>query len=294
MNEEKQQSATIDLAIGLARLARLDKPIGIFLVLWPTLWALWMAAGGIPKVDVLIIFVAGVILMRSAGCVINDFADRKIDGHVSRTKERPLVSGQVTVRQALIFFVVLCLIAFLLVLQTNVLTIYLSFGALALASAYPFMKRYTYLPQVVLGAAFAWSVPMAYAAQSNELPPVIWLTYMATVIWTVAYDTMYAMVDREDDIKIGVKSTAILFGHADRAIIAFLQVIVVLTLCVIGNQLALGQFYHLGVVVASVLFVYQQHLIRHRDREECFKAFLNNNWVGAAIFFSIVLDYWVK
>jgi len=276
------------------KLARVDKPIGIFLVLWPTLWALWLAAEGLPSLDVLAIFVAGCVLMRSAGCVINDFADRKIDGDVERTKDRPLVTGKITSKNALIFFAALCLIAFVLVLLTNELTIYLSFGALALASAYPFMKRYTYLPQVVLGAAFAWSVPMAYAAQTNELPSIIWLIYTATVLWTVAYDTMYAMVDREDDLKIGVKSTAILFGSADRAIIAFLQVLVILTLCMIGEQLGLGQFYFLGVVSASILFIYQQHLIRHRYRDECFKAFLNNNWVGLVIFIGLVLDFIAK
>jgi len=276
------------------KLARVDKPIGIFLVLWPTLWALWLAAEGMPSLDVLAIFVAGCVLMRSAGCVINDFADRKIDGDVERTKDRPLVTGKISSKNALIFFAALCLIAFVLVLLTNELTIYLSFGALALASAYPFMKRYTYLPQVVLGAAFAWSVPMAYAAQINELPTIIWLIYTATVLWTVAYDTMYAMVDREDDLKIGVKSTAILFGSADRAIIAFLQILVILTFCMIGDQLGLGQFYFLGVVSASILFIYQQHLIRHRYREECFKAFLNNNWVGLVIFVGLVLDFIAK
>ena len=273
------------------KLARIDKPIGVFLVLWPTLWALWLAAEGLPSLDVLVIFVAGCFLMRSAGCVINDYADRKIDGDVERTKERPIVTGKISPKNALIFFAALCLMAFLLVLQTNELTIYLSFGALALASAYPFMKRYTYLPQVVLGAAFAWSVPMAYAAQLNELPTVIWLIYTATVLWTVAYDTMYAMVDREDDLKIGVKSTAILFGHADRAIIACLQVMTILCLSMIGEQLKLGQFYFLGLLSASILFIYQQHLIRHRYREECFKAFLNNNWVGLVIFVGIVLDF---
>jgi len=279
--------------VDYARLARLDKPIGIFLVLWPTLWALWLAAKGLPSLDVLFIFIAGAVLMRSAGCVINDFADRKIDGDVARTKERPLVTGKITARQALVFFVVLCLISLVLVLQTNSLTVYLSFGALVLASAYPFMKRYTYLPQVVLGAAFAWSVPMAYAAQTNELPSIIWLIYTATVLWTVAYDTMYAMVDRDDDIKIGVKSTAILFGQADRAIIACLQVMVILILCMIGDQSKLGQFYFLSIVVAATLFVYQQHLIRLRYRDECFQAFLNNNWVGLVIFVGLVLDFMV-
>lgn len=276
------------------KLARVDKPIGIFLVLWPTLWALWLAAEGLPSLDVLAIFVAGVVLMRSAGCVINDFADRNIDGEVARTKDRPLVRGDISAKNALIFFVSLCLIAFLLVLQTNELTVYLSFGAVALAAIYPFMKRHSYLPQVVLGAAFAWAVPMAYAAQTNELPTIIWLIYTATVLWTVAYDTMYAMVDREDDLKIGVKSSAILFGQADRGIIAFLQILVILTFCMIGDQLKLGQFYFLGVVSAAILFIYQQHLIRLRYREECFKAFLNNNWVGLVIFVGLALDYAVK
>lgn len=273
------------------KLARLDRPIGIYLVLWPTLWALWLAAEGVPSIKILLIFVAGVVLMRSAGCVINDFADRDIDGHVERTKDRPLATGRISTKGALLFFAALCGSAFILVLFTNALTIYLSFGALALASAYPFMKRYTYLPQVVLGAAFAWSVPMAYAAQTNELPSIIWLIYIATLLWTVAYDTMYAMVDRDDDIKIGVKSTAILFGKADRAIIAFLQVLVILTLCLIGDQVQLGQFYFLGVVCAACLFVYQQHLIRLREKNECFKAFLNNNWVGMLVFVGIALDY---
>lgn len=273
------------------KLARLDRPIGIYLVLWPTLWALWLAAEGIPSIKVLLIFIAGVVLMRSAGCVINDYADREIDGHVERTKDRPLVTGQISAKAALLFFAGLCLSAFILVLFTNALTIYLSFGALALASAYPFMKRYTYLPQVVLGAAFAWSVPMAFAAQTNELPTIIWLIYIATLLWTVAYDTMYAMVDRDDDIKIGVKSTAILFGKADRAIIAFLQTLVVLTLCLIGDQAKLGQFYFLGVVGAACLFIFQQHLIRLREKDQCFKAFLNNNWVGFIVFIGIVLDF---
>jgi len=291
--KQTKNSMLMKTVVDYARLARLDKPIGIFLVLWPTLWALWLAAKGLPSLDVLFIFIAGAVLMRSAGCVINDFADRKIDGSVARTKERPLVTGKISSKQALVFFAVLCLISLCLVLQTNSLTIYLSFGALALASVYPFMKRYTYLPQVVLGAAFAWSVPMAYAAQTNELPSIIWLIYTATVLWTVAYDTMYAMVDREDDIKIGVKSTAILFGQADRAIIAFLQVMVILILCMIGDQSKLGQFYFLSVVVAATLFVYQQHLIRLRYRDECFQAFLNNNWVGLVIFVGLVLDFMV-
>lgn len=280
--------------VAYLHLMRLHKPIGIYLVLWPTLWALWLAAEGIPSLNVLIVFVLGVVLMRSAGCVINDFADRKIDGEVKRTKDRPLVTGLITPKQALVCFGLLCISAFLLVLSMNMLTIYLSVGGVVLAFIYPFMKRHTHLPQVFLGAAFAWAVPMAYAAQTNNLPSIVWLIYMATLIWTVAYDTMYAMVDRDDDLKIGVKSTAILFGDSDRAVIAFLQVLVVLTLCIIGQQAKLGQFFYLGVVVSSVLFVYQQHLIRHRDRDACFKAFLNNNWVGLVLFFALFLDYAVR
>ena len=283
-----------DTIMAYSHLMRLHKPIGIYLVLWPTLWALWLAAEGIPSLDVLVVFVAGAVLMRSAGCVINDFADRKIDGEVKRTKDRPMVIGLILPKQALLLFALLCGVSFLLVLAMNTLTIYLSLGGVVLAALYPFMKRHTYLPQVFLGAAFAWAVPMAFAAQTNSLPSIVWLIYMATLIWTVAYDTMYAMVDRDDDIKIGVKSTAILFGNSDRAIIAFLQVLVVLTLCIIGEQAKLGQYFYLGVVVSSVLFVYQQHLIRHRDRDACFKAFLNNNWVGLVLFCAIFLDFAVR
>lgn len=283
-----------DTLIAYMHLMRLHKPIGIYLVLWPTLWALWLAAEGIPSISVLIVFVLGVVLMRSAGCVINDFADRKIDGDVQRTKDRPLITGLISPKHAFIFFILLCALAFLLVLTMNTLTIYLSVGGVILAFIYPFMKRHTHLPQIFLGAAFAWAVPMAYAAQMNALPSIVWLIYMATLTWTVAYDTMYAMVDREDDLKIGVKSTAILFGNSDRAIIAFLQVLVVLTLCIIGQQEQLGEFYYLGVCVASVLFVYQQHLIRHRDKDACFQAFLNNNWVGLVLFVSLVLEFAVR
>ena len=280
--------------IAYLHLMRLHKPIGIYLVLWPTLWALWLAAEGVPSLGVLIVFVLGVVLMRSAGCVINDFADRKIDGDVKRTKGRPLVIGLISPKHAVICFVLLCVVSFLLVLSMNTLTIYLSIGGVILAFIYPFMKRYTHLPQVFLGAAFAWAVPMAYAAQTNHLPSIVWLIYMATLVWTVAYDTMYAMVDRDDDLKIGVKSTAILFGNSDRAVIAFLQVLVVLTLCIIGQQAKLGEFYYLGVAVASVLFVYQQHLIRHRDRDACFQAFLNNNWVGLVLFCALFLEFSVR
>jgi len=272
-------------------LTRLNRPIGIYLLLWPTMWALWFAASGIPSLKVLFIFVAGVVLMRSAGVVIHDFADRNIDGHVKRTQDRPLPAGKVSSKETLILFGIICLSAFILVLFTNTLTIYLAFGGLALAASYPFMKRHTYLPQVVLGAAFAWSVPMAYTAETGELHKQVWLLYLITVLWTVAYDTMYAMVDRDDDIKIGVKSTAILFGKADRLVIAGLQTLVIAALCIVGSQANLGSFFFLSVVIAATLFVYQQHLIRNRDRDACFKAFLNNHWVGLAIFVGIALEY---
>ncbi|MBQ0759481.1 MAG: 4-hydroxybenzoate octaprenyltransferase [Zhongshania sp.] len=273
-------------------LMRVERPIGTYLVLWPTLWALWLAAGGFPAWHLLIIFVVGTFLMRSAGCVINDYADRKIDAHVSRTKQRPFATGAVTEKEALVLFAVLCLLAFILVLFTNFLTVLFAFGAVALAASYPFMKRYTHLPQLVLGAAFAWGTPMAFTAQTGELPPpAAWLLYIAVLIWTVAYDTFYAMVDREDDLKIGVKSTAILFGDDDKAITAMLQVCVIVVLLMAGPRFEMSFIYYAGVIVASGLFVYQQQLIRYRETEKCFKAFLNNNWVGVVIFAGIVLHF---
>ena len=274
-----------------ARLMRLNRPIGTYLVLWPTLWSLWIAAEGVPDWDILLIFIAGVILMRSAGCVINDFADRRIDGHVERTKTRPLVTGSVSPKETVLLFVVLCLAAFALVLFTNRLTIMLSVGGLLLAFCYPFMKRYTHLPQVVLGAAFAWSVPMAFAAQAGELPYASWLIYVAVVLWTVAYDTFYAMVDREDDLKIGVKSTAILFGEQDKVITGSLQFLALLSLALAGKHFDLGGYFKAGLLIAGALFLWQQYLIRNREREKCFQAFLNNNWVGMVIFIGIALHY---
>ncbi len=274
-----------------ARLMRLDKPIGIYLVLWPCLWALWLAAKGQPPGQILLIFVLGGLLMRSAGCVINDYADRHFDGHVSRTRLRPIVLGHVSPREALVLFGALCLLAFVLVLQTNRLTLWLSFGALALAALYPFMKRHTYLPQVVLGAAFAWSVPMAFAAVSGEVPHTAWLVYLAVVMWTCAYDTFYGMVDRDEDLAIGVKSTAILFGEQDRAITAVLQGLFLLSLVIAGHKSGLGLYYYLGLAVAAGLSVYQQWLIREREPAACFKAFLNNNWVGMAVFVGLVLHF---
>ncbi|HEV8495055.1 MAG TPA: 4-hydroxybenzoate octaprenyltransferase [Candidatus Angelobacter sp.] len=269
----------------------MDRPIGTLLLLWPTLWALWIAAKGVPSIKNLVIFVLGVIVMRAAGCVINDFADRKIDGKVLRTKNRPLATGAVSSREAIGLFIALCLIAFTLVLFTDPLTIKLSVGGLLLAFCYPFMKRHTHLPQVVLGAAFAWGIPMAYAAEAGELNQHMWLIYLAVILWTVAYDTFYAMVDREDDLKIGVKSTAILFGEQDRVITGILQFLTLYTLFLVGKRFELGTAFYLGLVVAAGLFIYQQWLIRFRAREACFKAFLNNNWVGVAIFAGIAVDF---
>ena len=274
-----------------ALLMRLDRPIGIFLLLWPTLWALLVASDGRPDPRVLLVFVLGVILMRSAGCVINDYADYRFDRHVKRTRNRPLSAGRVSKREAQLLFVILGLTAFALVLLLNPLTILLSFVGVLLAATYPFMKRVTHLPQVFLGATFGWSVPMAFAAQTNSVPPLAWLMFTATVLWATAYDTMYAMVDRDDDLVLGVKSTAILFGESDRYIIGMIQIMLLVCLVMIGQQAELGGYYYAGVGVAALLAVYQQGLIRYREREGCFRAFLNNNWFGAVVFAGMLLDY---
>ena len=281
----------MDRAHQYSRLMRLDKPIGILLLLWPTLWALWVAAEGMPSLHILSVFVLGVILMRSAGCVINDFADRNIDGHVARTKQRPLASGKVSVKEALFLFAALVLLAFILVLTLDAYTIALSFVALLLAIVYPFTKRFISTPQVVLGIAFAWAIPMAFAAIRGHIPLEAWLLFFATVLWAVAYDTYYAMVDREDDLKIGVKSTAILFGDFDRLIIAMLHTIVVLLLFFLGITIAASNLYYLGLFVAGLLVVYQLWLTRQRESEKCFQAFLNNNWFGVAVFVGILLNF---
>ncbi len=273
------------------RLMRFDKPIGTLLLLWPTLWALWFAAGGVPDIKNLLIFIPGVILMRAAGCVINDVADRRVDGHVTRTQSRPLPRGAVRAKEALFVFLLLCLAAFGLVLLTNPLTIKLAFVGVALAACYPFMKRFTHLPQLVLGAAFAWSIPMAFSAQTNQLPTELWALYAAVILWTVAYDTFYAMVDREDDLKIGVKSTAILFGDMDIPITATLQVLVLVALAMTGTNFGRGLWFFLSLLAAGTLFLYQQFLIRHCEPDKCFKAFLNNHHVGAVIFIGLALDY---
>ncbi|HIF9109116.1 TPA: 4-hydroxybenzoate octaprenyltransferase [Photobacterium damselae] len=265
------------------QLARFDRPIGSLLLLWPTLWALFLAADDWPSPHVLVVFVLGVIFMRAAGCVINDFADRNFDGHVKRTCQRPMPSGKVSEREALGLFGLLVLISFLLVLTMNTLTISLSVIGLALAAAYPFMKRYTHLPQLVLGVAFGWSIPMAYAAQSGQLPLAAWLLFAANILWTIAYDTQYAMVDRDDDLKIGIKSTAILFGRFDKMIIGMLQLGTLLLLTAVGGVLGLSQIFYWFLLLAAMLFVYQQMLIKQRQREDCFRAFLNNNYVGMVI-----------
>lgn len=274
-----------------ARLMRLDRPIGTFLLLWPALWALWLAGEGRPDIGIVAVFIAGVLLMRSAGCVINDYADRDIDAHVSRTRERPFARGEVGGREAQILFIVLCMIAFALVLTLNRLTIALSVVGAVLALTYPFMKRHTYLPQVYLGVAFGWSVPMAFAAQTGAVPQAAWLVFIAAVLWTTIYDTMYAMADREDDIRIGVKSTAILFGENDRLILAILQLLLFVVLLLIGARFELGWGYQAGLAAAAVFAVYQQYLIWYRIPRDCFRAFLNNNWFGLAIFCGLILHY---
>ncbi|MEM7020391.1 MAG: 4-hydroxybenzoate octaprenyltransferase [Pseudomonadota bacterium] len=273
-------------------LTRMHRPIGSFLLLWPTFWALWIAAEGKPDIWVTVVFFLGVLLMRSAGCVINDYADRNVDGHVKRTRERPLATGKVTPGEALILFAVLMLASFLLVLTMNWLTIQLAFIGAALAFIYPFMKRYTHFPQVVLGMAFSWGIPMAWAAQTDELSIVAWWIFALNLVWTVAYDTMYAMADREDDIKIGVKSTAVLFGQADKAIVGALQVIVLLMLWLLGQHLQLGWPYLVGLLAATMLFMYQQWLIREREPDACFQAFLNNNLLGAVVFGGVFFSYY--
>ena len=280
-----------DRIVQYALLARMHQPIGSLLLLWPTLWALWIAGAGEPDPAVVLVFVAGVFVMRSAGCVMNDFADRRIDPHVRRTRNRPIASGKVTPREALAVFAALCLVGLALVLTLNQLALLYSFAAVALAASYPFMKRWTYLPQVHLGVAFGWGVPMAFAALANEVPPLAWLLITGVVAWAVAYDTMYAMVDREDDLRVGVKSSAILFGDADRFFVGASQVAVLAVLVLAGRQAGLGAFHTTATAAAALLFVYQQYLIRNREPAACFKAFLNNNWVGAVVFAGIVADY---
>ncbi|KGM07264.1 4-hydroxybenzoate polyprenyltransferase [Methylophaga thiooxydans] len=272
-------------------LMRLDRPIGILLLLWPTLGALWIAAEGFPDLTVLLVFILGVIIMRSAGCAINDFADRDIDGKVWRTESRPLATGQLQAKHAVILFVVLAIIAFCLVSLLNTMTIWLSLVAVFLAASYPFMKRFTHLPQLYLGIAFGWAIPMAFAAQTETIPTIAWLLFLANIIWTTVYDTFYAMADRDDDLLAGIKSTAVLFGDDDLKIQGVLQASYILVMVLIGKQLEMSWVYYLAVVVAAGFFVYQQYLSRHRDAKACLRAFLNNNWLGGCLFAGIVLHY---
>jgi len=272
-------------------LVRADRPIGIYLLLWPALWALWIAADGMPPWWILLVFVLGTALMRSAGCAINDYADRDFDGQVERTAQRPLATGRVGPGEAIGVFVILSLAAFALVLTLNAKTIAHSFVAVALAAVYPFTKRHTHMPQLVLGVAFGWAVPMAFTAVQNQIPPVAWLLFAATVVWALIYDTMYAMVDREDDLQVGIKSTAILFGRYDRLAVGLLQALMLGLLWQVGRMSGRGVFFLLALGGAAALFVYQQWLIRGRERPACFRAFLNNHYVGMLIFLGLFADY---
>ncbi len=274
-----------------ALLMRLHRPIGMLLLLWPTLWGLWFAGQGHLNLQVAAVFVLGVVLMRSAGCVINDYADRGFDPHVARTRDRPIAAGRVSPREALVLFAALCLAAFALVLTLNRLTILLSFGGAFLAATYPFLKRWTHLPQFYLGVAFGWGIPMAFAAQTGAVPPLAWVLFCANVFWAVAYDTAYAMVDREDDRKVGIKSTAILFGAYDRILIGVFHALTLVLLAVAGGIAGRGMLYYVGLGLAAGLAGYQQVLIRGRNPDGCFKAFLNNSWFGAAVFVGLALDY---
>ncbi len=273
---------------------RLDKPIGILLLLWPTLWGLWIAAGGMPNWAIVWIFVLGTILMRSAGCVINDYADKNIDSYVERTKGRPLAIGVVSTKEALLLAAGLSFCAFLLILNLNRLTIALSVCALFLAASYPFTKRFFVIPQAYLGIAFSFGIPMAFAAQTNELPIIVWLLMTANLFWVIAYDTEYAMVDKIDDIKIGIKTSAITFGRFDVAGIMLCHIIFIGIMVGVGQLQKLGVFYYLGLGVVFGLIMYQYYLIRNREPARCFKAFLHNNWVGATVFTGIALDYFIN
>ena len=273
------------------QLMRLDRPIGIYLLMWPTLWALWIAGAGNPSVKNLLIFVLGVILMRSAGCAINDFADRGIDGDVARTKDRPIVSGRLSAKEALLTFAVLIAISFGLVLLTNSQTVYWSFLAVGLAALYPFTKRYTHYPQVALGAAYSCSILLAFSAETGSVPAAVWLIYIANLLWTIAYDTYYAMSDREDDLKIGVKSTAVLFGKADRFIILALQSSALICLLLAGGHFALGGYFYLGVLGAVLCFAWEFIHTRQRDAQSSLRAFLHNHWAGFSILLGIMAHY---
>ena len=283
-------NAVLDRIDAYEKLVRLDRPIGILLLLWPTLWGLWLAAGGLPNLMLLWIFVLGTVLMRSAGCAINDWADRDFDREVERTRNRPLAAGRIRPWEALVVAAALALAAFALVLFLNRLTILLSLAALAIAAVYPFLKRFFDLPQAWLGIAFGFGIPMAFAAQQDQVPPLAWALLAANVFWTIAYDTEYAMVDREDDARIGIRTSALLFGRHDVAAVMASHVVFLGGMIAIGSWQRYGPAYFAGIVVASLLAAWQFRLIRDRSRQGCFKAFLHNNWIGAAIFAGIALD----
>ncbi len=272
-------------------LIRLNRPIGIFLLLWPTLWGLWIASEGFPNTKILVVFLFGVFLIRSAGCILNDIIDKDFDKFVARTQNRPLASDKLSSIEAFIVAISLIFIAFLLVLTTNTLTVQLSFVAVILAGTYPFLKRHTYLPQFFLGLTFGWSIPMAFAATTNSIPKIAWLLLIANILWAVVYDTIYAMIDREDDLKIGIKSTAILFDDADIFIIGLIQSLVLIALIVIGQQASLNTIYYFSLIIGGCLFLYQLYLIRNRDQKKCMQAFLNNNWFGLVIFIGLFINY---
>ena len=272
------------------RLMRFNKPIGIYLLLWPTYWALFLSAGGWPDIDLLIIFTFGVIITRSAGCVINDYADREIDKHITRTRDRPITTGEISLKAALLLFIALGLIAFALVLLTNTLTIKISFIAIALAVLYPFTKRWTNLPQLILGLAFAMSVPMAFSAQTGTVPASAGWIFLATIIWTLIYDTLYAMADREEDLKIGVKSTAILFAKYDQIFITLLQILLIIVFIKIGNLFDLGAFYDISLIIILIFMIYHHLLIKKGKKSDYFKAFINNHYIGMALFSGIFLS----
>lgn len=274
------------------KLMRLDKPIGILLLAWPTLWALWISSAGQPNWIIVWIFMLGTVLMRSAGCVINDYADRNFDPHVERTRNRPMAAGLVGNKEALALFAALSLCAFLLILRLNRLTILLSFAALFLAASYPFTKRFFAIPQAILGIAFGFGIPMSFAAQTGQVPAMAWLMLLANIFWAIAYDTEYAMVDREDDLKIGIKTSAITFGQYDVLAVLACYGLTLAILAAIGGWFRLGLFYYAGLAVALGIAVYHYTLIRQRERDKCFRAFTHNNWFGAAIFGGILLNYW--
>jgi 4-hydroxybenzoate polyprenyltransferase len=287
-------SATVDRLILYAKLVRLDKPIGTLLLLWPTLWALWIAADGRPSIKLIVIFSLGTLLMRSAGCAINDYADRDFDLHVERTKNRPLTSGKISEKEALAVAGLLALLAFLLVLQTNTLTVVLSVPALLIAASYPYTKRFFAIPQAYLGVAFGFGIPMAFAAQTGTVPMLAWVMLLANIFWAIAYDTEYAMVDRNDDVKLGLHTSAVLFASYDVAAVIICYALVIGIMAMIGLSLGLGWIYYVGLAIAASMMVYHYVLIHNRDRAGCFQAFRHNNWVGGAIFAGIFGHYLVR